>query len=83
MEQKVNFIHRGFDYFREARALVTCVFVVITVIENKMNKHVFCAAMRDSIFKFLSAILRCLFSQAQQVRELEMPWVTRRIKHVQ
>ena len=76
----MNFIHRGFNYFREARALVTCVFVVITVIENKMK---FCTAMRDSIFKFLSAILRCLFSQAQQVRELEMPWVTRRIKHVQ
>ena len=48
-----------------------------------MNKHGFCTAMRDFIFRFLSAILRCLFSQAQKVRELEMPWVTRRIKHVQ
>ena len=37
MEQKVNFIHKGFNYFREARALVTCVFVVITV-NRKQNE---------------------------------------------
>ena len=31
MEQKMKFIHIDFNYFREARALVTCVFLVITV----------------------------------------------------
>ena len=36
-QKKMNFIHRGFNYFREARALVTCVFVVITV-NRKQNE---------------------------------------------